>query len=104
MHPRKPFTNTSFIWDFGDKSPMVTAGAGPVFHTYAAPGTYNVKLTLVDTAYCNAPDSITKIISIAPLVVAHFKTPPTGCVPYTAQFTNTSIAGQTFSWDFGDDR
>lgn len=100
--PIRPFTNTSFIWDFGDNSPTVIAGPGPVFHSYTAPGSYTVKLTLVDTAYCNAPDTLTKIISIAPLVVAQFTTPPTGCAPYTAQFTNTSIAGQTFSWDFGD--
>jgi len=100
--PVRPFTNTSFIWDFGDNSPTVTAGAGPVFHSYTAPGSYTVKLILVDTAYCNAPDTLTKIISIAPLVVAQFTTPPTGCVPYTARFNNTSIAGQTFSWTFGD--
>jgi gliding motility-associated-like protein len=100
--PSRPFTNTSFVWDFGDNSPLVTTGPGPVFHSYANSGSYTVKLTLIDTAYCNAPDTITKIISIAPLVVAQFTTPPTGCVPYTAQFENTSIAGQTFSWTFGD--
>ena len=98
----RPFTNTSFIWDFGDNSPTITAGSAPVFHSYTSPGTYTVKLTLVDTAYCNAPDTLKKTIRIAPLVVAQFETPPTGCVPYTAQFTNTSIAGQTFIWDFGD--
>jgi gliding motility-associated-like protein len=98
----RPFTNTSFQWDFGDNSPLLTAGAAPVFHSYAAPGSYTVKLILVDTGYCNAPDTLKKIISIAPLVVAQFQTPPTGCVPYAAPFTNTSIAGQTFSWNFGD--
>jgi gliding motility-associated-like protein len=100
--PIRPFTNTSFIWDFGDNSPTITTGLAPVFHSYASPGSYTIKLTLVDTAYCNAPDTLKKIISIAPLVVAQFDTPPTGCVPYTAKFTNTSIAGQTFSWNFGD--
>ena len=100
--PIRPFTNTSFVWDFGDNSPLVTAGSAPVFHSYTAPGSYTVKLILVDTAYCNAPDTVIKTISIAPLVVAQFTTPPAGCVPYTAQFTNTSIAGQTFSWTFGD--
>ena len=100
--PVRPFTNTSFIWDFGDNSPQVTTGAAPVFHSYTAPGSYTVKLYLVDTSYCNAPDSAIKTISIAPLVVAQFTTPPTGCVPYNAQFTNTSIAGQTFIWNFGD--
>lgn len=98
----RPFTNTSFIWDFGDNSPTITAGSASVFHSYSSPGTYTVKLTLVDTAYCNAPDTLKKTISIAPLVVAQFETPPTGCIPYTAKFTNTSIAGQSFIWDFGD--
>jgi gliding motility-associated-like protein len=100
--PIRPFTNTSFKWDFGDNSPMITAGPGPVFHSYTSAGTYTVKLIIDDTAYCNAPDTLKKIISIAPLVVAQFDTPPTGCVPYTAQFKNTSIAGMTFNWDFGD--
>jgi gliding motility-associated-like protein len=100
--PIRPFTNTSFTWDFGDNSPIITTGPAPVFHSYTSPGTYTVKLTIIDTAYCNAPDTLKKTISIAPLVVAQFETPPTGCVPYTAQFNNTSIAGQTFLWNFGD--
>ncbi|HMK19423.1 MAG TPA: PKD domain-containing protein [Chitinophagaceae bacterium] len=100
--PLRPFTNTSFTWDFGDNSPTITAGLAAVFHSYTSPGTYTVKLTIVDTAYCNAPDTLKKTIRIAPLVVAQFETPPTGCAPYTAQFTNTSIAGQSFIWDFGD--
>jgi gliding motility-associated-like protein len=100
--PVRPFTNTSFQWDFGDGSPLITTGPAPVFHSYSAPGSYTVKLILIDTAYCNAPDTLTKIISIAPLVEARFTTPPTGCVPYTATFTNTSVAGQTFLWNFGD--
>ena len=100
--PIRPFTNTSFIWDFGDNSPTVIAGPGPVFHSYATAGSKTVKLTLVDTAYCNAPETLAKTFTISPLVEAQFETPPTGCVPYTAQFKNTSIAGMTFNWDFGD--
>jgi gliding motility-associated-like protein len=98
----KPFTNQSFFWDFGDGSATVIAGNGPVFHSYTAPGSYKVRLMLRDTAYCNYPDSVIKTISIAPQVVAKFTTPPNGCVPYPAKFTNTSVAGQTFIWSFGD--
>lgn len=98
----RPFTNQSFLWNFGDGSPSVVAGPAPVFHSYAAPGSYLVKLFLRDTAYCNNLDSVVKTISIAPQVKAQFTTPARGCVPYNAQFTNTSIAGQTFFWDFGD--
>ena len=100
--PIAPFTNTSFIWDFGDGSPRITAGPGSVFHNYTAAGTYNVKLILKDTTYCNAPDSLVKQLAVSALVKAKFTTPPAGCVPYNAVFTNTSAGGQTFQWDFGD--
>jgi len=96
------FNNTSFIWDFGDGSPRITAGLTTVFHNYTAPGTYNVKLILTDTAFCNSPDTMTVQVRVAALVKAQFTTPPAGCAPYNASFTNTSIAGQSFQWNFGD--
>jgi gliding motility-associated-like protein len=97
-----PFKNTSFTWDFGDGSARIVTGTESIFHNYAAAGTYNVKLILIDTAYCNAPDSVTISLRVASLVKAQFTTPPAGCAPYNAVFTNTSLAGQTFQWDFGD--
>lgn len=100
--PGEPFSNISFIWDFGDNSPRVTAGAGSVNHTYANPGTYNVRLLMVDTNYCNYPDSLTRVLRVAPNVEARFVTPSSGCVPHTAVFANTSLAGETFEWNFGD--
>ena len=100
--PAQSFTNTSFVWDFGDNSPLDTTGTAPVFHSYAGPGTYIVKLTLIDTAYCNAPETYIDTLRVAALVEANFTTPPTGCAPYTAVFNNTSAAGETFIWDFGD--
>lgn len=100
--PTRPFTNQSFVWDFGDGSPKVVAGGGPVLHTFAGPGTYNVKLLLQDTVYCNAPDSLVIPLSVADNVKAQFTTPATGCIPYTPVFDNTSLAAQTFLWNFGD--
>ena len=98
----KPFTVQSFMWDFDDGSPRVISGPLPLNHTFPRAGTYNVKLILPDTNYCNAPDTIVKQLRIAPLVKAQFETPPIGCAPYNAVFRNTSIAGQEFYWDFGD--
>jgi gliding motility-associated-like protein len=60
-----------------------------------------VRLRLVDTAYCNAPDVKDTIINVAVLVKAGFNTPPAGCAPYSPVFENTSAGGQSFFWDFG---
>ena len=97
----KPFAGNSFRWDFGDGNSQL-AGSGFVTHTYSAAGTYNVRLVLIDTNYCNEPDSITHQIRIAATVKAQFVTPAFGCVPYTANFKNTSLGGLQFIWDFGD--
>ena len=98
----KPFNDSSFVWDFGDGSPPMAAGTASVMHSFASAGTYIVKLTLVDTNYCNYPDQLVDTLRVAPLVKALFETPPAGCAPYTAIFNNTSLAGQKFYWDFGD--
>ncbi|MCW3088139.1 MAG: cell surface protein, partial [Sediminibacterium sp.] len=97
----KPFSANSFRWDFGDGLTQL-AGAGSVTHTYAIGGTYDVKLILIDTNYCNEPDSIVHQVRISPTVKAQFTTAPLGCVPYTAAFKNTSLGGMNFLWEFGD--
>jgi gliding motility-associated-like protein len=99
--PGKPFNASSFTWDFGDGT-RTTPGAQTIQHSYATAGTYQTKLILNDTAYCNSPDSITKELRVSPLVDARFETPPQGCAPYTAIFNNTSLAGKQFFWNFGD--
>ena len=98
----KPFTNQSFIWDFGDGTPRVVSGPASITHNFTAAGSYNVKLILPDTNYCNAPDSISLLLRVAPLVKAQFETSPLGCIPDDAVFRNTSLAGTDFIWDFGD--
>lgn len=97
--PGKPFGPNDFTWDFGDGTRV--PGAGSITHSYASPGTYPVRLVLLDTAYCNYPDSLVKNLRVSPLVKAQFEVPD-GCAPYSANFNNTSLAGQQFFWDFGD--
>jgi gliding motility-associated-like protein len=97
------FGPKTFIWDYGDGSRRDTSAFLPArLHTYAAPGTYLVKLIIYDTSFCNSPDSVVKTIRLNPLVKALFKTKPLGCAPYTAVFENISLAGTDFIWDFGD--
>lgn len=100
--PVLPFSASSFEWDFGDGTAHVITGAAPVQHQYAAAGTYNVRLILLDTGYCNSPDDTVKQLRVSALVKARFETPATGCAPYTALFNNTSDGGQQFFWSFGD--
>jgi YVTN family beta-propeller protein len=45
-------TVAGYTWDFGDGSPAVAGGATPT-HTYAAPGTYTVRLTVTDNEGCS---------------------------------------------------
>ena len=93
---------TDFLWDFGDNTTPQRMGFGNTTHTYAAAGTYNVKLVVEDSAFCNSPDSVKKEVRLAVNVQARFETPDKGCVPYRAVFTNTSQGGTDFAWDFGD--
>ena len=98
--PGKPFSNRSFAWDFGDGTTDTTIQ--PQAHTYASEGTYLVKMYLIDTNYCNAPDELVDTIRIASNVKAQFETPQSGCAPYEAVFNNTTLAGANFIWNFGD--
>ena len=100
--PSQPFGNTSFKWIFGDGSASLITGASAVNHTYQSAGTYNVSLILIDSNFCNFPDTIKKQLRIATNVEAKFETPVAGCAPYLATFNNTSLAGQQFYWNFGD--
>lgn len=100
--PGKPFKDSSFVWDFGDNSPRIRAGIQPVFHRYQSPGTYNIRLILTDTNYCNAPDSFQFQVRVSPNVRARFQAPDTGCAPLRVNFNNTSLGGAFFEWDFGN--
>lgn len=97
-----PFKDTSFVWDFGDGSPLVKTGDGPVTHQYAGPGTYFVKLLLNDSTYCNSPDDTTLRIDVSLNVKAGIEAITPACVGDAVQFTNTSTGAATYLWNFGD--
>ncbi|MEW6469819.1 MAG: PKD domain-containing protein [Bacteroidota bacterium] len=98
------FTNasvgTQWSWSFGDGTS--SSLQNPV-HSYVLPGSYTVKLfaytqvgcvdSMIRTAYINV---------INP--VSNYSAPPaiTGCVPFTASFTDATHGAYAWSWDFGD--
>lgn len=97
----KSFQPNSFRINFGDGTSSLM-GAGFILHTYAAAGTYNISLVLLDSNYCNQYDSIVMPLRISDILKAQFTTPALGCVPYNAVFNNTSLGGVSFKWLFGD--
>jgi len=103
------FTNTTpspasfnYIWDFGDGA---TSNDVNPKHTYAAAGTYPVKLTALQNAAgasCSTP--IVHNITILPLPVATFTTNAgnLNCAPFLLSVNTTPANASSVSWDFGD--
>ncbi|CAL1516640.1 PKD domain-containing protein [Chitinophaga sp. MM2321] len=107
-HPDQPdgvFTDSSFILDFGDGTPPQYVGPPKMDypHQFASPGIYNVTLTLVDTNFCNAPQTETIPLRVAADVTALFNSPDTICVGTQLQMDNATLGGESFLWWFEDD-
>ena len=97
------FTNQSFVWDYGDGSPLDTAGKTPDrLHRFPGPGTYIVKLSVIDDRFCNAPATLIDTLRINSIVVALPSKIALGCVGDTIKFKNNSLAGLSWLWNFGD--
>jgi gliding motility-associated-like protein len=92
------YTSKTFTWDFGDGSPRITTGFGPLIHSFPSVGSYTVTLLADDTTFCNSPDSTQKPVRINPNVKAIFNTSTRGCVPYTPIFKNNSLGGTDWVW------
>ena len=93
-----PSAFVSSYWDFGDGT--FSDSANPL-KTYAAPGTYTVKL-LTDFGSCR--DSISKPVNVLSQPAPAFSAVNNmGCsVPLTVTFRNTSNNGVSYLWNFGD--
>jgi gliding motility-associated-like protein len=90
-------------WRFGDGT--IQNGYAASWHTYAAPGLYDVQLIV--TSDLNCVDSITRQVSIWELPVSDFSVSiNTGCEPLAVDFTPTSTSASgnitTYEWDFGN--
>lgn len=98
------FQNTSigsggltYSWDFGDGTTSTVANPS---HTFPAPGTYTVCLSIADGAGCSDTYCTAITINGTGSCQASFTTSTSG---NTATFTgNPSPAGAICTWDFGD--
>lgn len=88
----------NYAWDFGDGT--TSTAQDPISHTYGTWGTFTITL-VVSTALCS--DTATQQITIdPPMPTADFSGDGEGCVPLTVSFTNLSLGGLTYQWNFGD--
>ena len=97
------FTNTSFVWNYGDGSPKDTVNKTPVrLHTYPGAGTYYVTMTTIDRRFCNTPKIDTLKVIIDPDVAAKPIPLTITCGQYGGVFQNQSINATAWKWEFYD--
>ena len=100
------FTNTavgaaSYAWSFGDNGTASTSSAS---HTYTAPGSYTVSLSVANASGCVNTQTDSFYIKIgnpsATIAVDSFH----GCAPVTIAFSTTSTTGGVvgYQWVWGD--
>jgi PKD repeat protein len=109
---------SSWYWDFGDRATAETQNPS---HTYTAPGTYSVRLTVTGGGFSDSNVQIGYISVDVPTPIPTITTPTatetttssikagfsgsptTGTAPLTVTFTDSSIGSPTsWYWDFGD--
>ena len=91
-------TIVKWQWDFGDATTDSRQNPGK---QYAAPNTYNVKLTSINNIGCS--NTITKPVIIFPQPVAKFGVTSPACAGTTVKFTDTSsiTTGSIVKWRWG---
>ncbi len=89
----------NYLWNMGDSSTFTTNSPGS--YNYGTAGTFTISL-VVYSNYCS--DSMTQTVTIynAPPIANFTPSVDNGCAPLNVSFTNSSINGGTYLWNFGD--
>jgi PKD repeat protein len=90
---------TSWLWNFGDNSFSNAENPSHVYHT---PGQFTVSLVSMDDNGCTDTAVWNSEIIIRGPVAAFTIPASEGCVPFEVQFSNQTINGTSFFWNFGD--
>lgn len=97
-------TIQTYLWDFGDSSPISNTGIGK---SYAKYGSYNVKLKVISNKGCT--DSVSKAVLLHPMPEAAFTVNPTISCFKNHSFSFSGAASFVpvgaitgYLWDFDD--
>jgi large repetitive protein len=87
------------VWNFGDGNSSIQNNPS---HTYTTPGSYAVRLIVLDNIGC--PDTATQVVTVYPLPSVDFSfTPVDPCIqPTVINFTNQSVNAAGYVWNFGN--
>ena len=85
------------FWDFDDGD---TSYLSDIKHIYSSPGTYQVKLKVMDNNGCT--DSIIQTIIIPDTTIADFSIDSIVCVNEKITIINNSTDADSYFWDLGD--
>jgi len=96
---------SSYEWDFGDGTPIITTTTATTSHNFSVIGNYTVKVKVTDVSGCIAT-SLVDIVYKNP-TVAVTVSPVEGCIPAVVNFSATPDipSGSTvtnYAWNFGD--
>jgi PKD repeat protein len=103
------FTNTSvgatsYYWDFGVTPTATSSVTSPTYtYTNPTPATSNNTVTLIAYSSFGCTDTIRKAVSVFGKPIASFTpSPASGCSPLAVTFSNSTLGGAAYNWDFGD--
>jgi gliding motility-associated-like protein len=99
-----PFGPRSFMWSWGDGSPndTILGFSPPVSHTFPGIGSYDVRLVLIDSNYCNLGDADSIVnFQVIDNIRAGFSISSV-CVPDTISVIDTSLGALTYLWVSSD--
>lgn len=93
----------SYAWDFGDGNTS-SSTSNTLQHTFvnntSQPQSYTVNLIVENEFGCTS--SISRELIVYPKVTADFEMISQGCHPLEVNFSNNSINGHQYSWNFGN--
>lgn len=93
-------TGATYLWDFGNGTTSSSIENPTV--TYTVPGTYAIKLNVLNPASCNKGDNRIQYITVYPPIVADFDFITKPC-SYEVHFSDSSAtAPVSWNWNFDD--